>query len=110
MLSATTVAIATEFTYLRKKRRLHTGMLDDSDETLVHDLSEAVQQGLDHISHAARELGHSFADARRELVRFGLDPTASGGHDVAGMYYDEEEDARQLRRPSGPLFDEQWEK
>jgi len=110
LLSSTAVAVAAEFTYLRRRRRLTTGMLDSGDETLVHDLSEAVQHGLETISHAARELGHSFADARRELVRYGLDPTAAGSHDGAAWYYEEDEDAPKKKTASGPDYEEQWEK
>ena len=87
LVSASAVAIAAEFTYLRRQRRLRTGMLDDSEETLVHDLSAAVHSGIEHISHAAAELAHSFSDARRELVRLGLEPLA-GGHDAQCHIFD----------------------
>jgi hypothetical protein len=109
VVSATAVAIATEFTYLRRQRQLRYGMLDDSEETLVHDLSEAVHHGLDHISHAASELAHSFSDARRELVRFGLDPLTAGSHDGAAWYYEEEEAAtRKSGAGSGPDYEQDW--
>lgn len=108
-VAASAVAIAAEFTYLRRRRFLRTGMLDDGDETLVHDLSEAVAHGLETIGHAARELTHSFADARRELVRFGLDP--QGGSEDAGWYYeDDDAAASQSDRPSGPDYEQEWEK
>jgi hypothetical protein len=111
LLSASAVAIASEFTYLRRKRYLRTGMLDDSEETLVHDLSEAVQHGLETISHAARELSHSFADARRELVRYGLDAaTSAGGHDDAGWYYEEEDETPKKRAAADTEYEEQWDK
>lgn len=99
VLSATAVAIAAEFTYLRRRRLQRTGMLDLGEESLVHDLSEAVHSGLEHISHAASELAHTFADARRELVRFGLDPLVGGGagQDSAGWYFDEDEEVPRRR-------------
>jgi hypothetical protein len=106
-VAASAVAIAAEFTYLRRRRFERTGMLDDSEETLVHDLSVAVHSGLEHISHAATELAHSFSDARRELVRFGLDP--QGGSEDAGWYFDED-DSPQRARPNGPDYEQQWEK
>ena len=107
VVSATAVAIATEFTYLRRQRFLRYGMLDDSEETLVHDLSEAVHHGLEHISHAASELAHSFSDARRELVRFGLDPIA-GSTDGAAWYYEDEEEAPKLSQSTGPNYEQDW--
>jgi gamma-glutamyl:cysteine ligase YbdK (ATP-grasp superfamily) len=108
-VSATAVAIAAEFTYLRRRRLLHTGMLEDTEETLVHDLSEAVHSGLDHISHAASELAHSFADARRELVRFGLDPLSAGSHDGSAWYYEDEDDApRKSGGSVGPDYEQDW--
>ena len=108
VVSASAVAIATEFTYLRRRRHQRYGMLDDSEETLVHDLSEAVHHGLDHISHAASELAHSFSDARRELVRFGLDPLSAGSHDGSAWYYEDEEDAPKSGKSVGPDYEQQW--
>jgi hypothetical protein len=104
VVSATVVAIAAEFTYLRRRRQRAPGM-DFGEESLVHDLSEAVHSGLDHIAHAASELAHTFADARRELVRFGLDPLS--GEDSAGWYYDEDEDTP--RKREGGDVSSEWE-
>jgi hypothetical protein len=109
VVSATAVAIAAEFTYLRRRRLLYTGMLDESEETLVHDLSAAVQTGLEHVTHAASELAHSFADARRELVRFGLDPLSAASPDGSAWYFEDEDDApRKSGSSTGPDYEQDW--
>jgi hypothetical protein len=108
LVSAAAVAIAAEFTYIRRQRLLATGMLDLSEETIVSDLSAAVHHGLETLSHAASELGHSFAEARRELIRLGLDPAVGGGSD-AGFYYDDDEHHAARPAAGGSEYDDQWD-
>lgn len=107
-VSVAIVVIAAEFTYLRRQRLLKTGALNLTDDELVHDLSEAVNEGLHVLSHAATELGHTFSQARRELIRFGLDPlpTGGGGDDGHAYYFDDDMPTSEPRRP---LNTSEWE-
>lgn len=92
VLASAAVVISTEFIHLRRQRLGEQGFLQD-DGDLVEDLSHAVHEGLQVLSKAASEISHSFADARREMIRFGLDPTGSaepGGGSSAWYTGDEE--------------------
>lgn len=94
LLSTVAVIAATEFTYRRSRRILRGAVgFEQNEGDLVEDLSTAVQEGLHVLSEAAKQINYAFGDARRELVRFGLDLGATGGG-VGGSgdaYYYEDE-------------------
>lgn len=92
LLSTVAVIAATELTHRRGLRRRNGGYIQTEGD-LVEDLSTAVQEGLHVLSEAAKQINYAFGDARRELVRFGLDLGADGGG-VGGSgdaYYYEDE-------------------
>lgn len=97
LLSTLAVIAATEFTYRRGRRALGIEAgFEQAEADLVEDLSSAVQEGLHVLSEAAKQINYAFGDARRELVRFGLDRGADGGS-VGGSgdayYFEDETDA-----------------
>ncbi len=98
-----TAAVVTAISVTNRARRPRQNG-DDFDP--VVNLTEAVQEGLDVLSQAAQHLGYSFENARRELVRFGLDPLISG---IGGSGYSGEPDD-----PTNPLYEddgspEEWQ-
>jgi len=90
VLSATAVVVSTEFMAIRRRRLQEQGFLQ-GDEDLVEDLSLAVHEGLQVLSKAASEITHSFAESRREVIRFGLDPQGGSGGGSSAWYTGEEE-------------------
>ena len=57
----------------------------------MQDLSDAVHEGIHVLGWAAKEIGQSFDEARRELIRFGLDPQGEGAASSGWYAGDEEE-------------------
>lgn len=96
LFATAAVVTAVQFSH-RQRRPRQPGTEDD----LLYDLTESVQEGLGVLSQAAQHLGYSFENARRELVRFGLDPLLSGisGAGGAGNFSSSDD-------PTSPLYDE----
>jgi hypothetical protein len=96
MLSTIAVIAATEYNYRRGSRSARKGeAYAQSDSDLVDDLSSAVQEGLHVLAEAAKQISYTFGDARRELVRFGLDLTSDGvgvGGSGDAWYFDESDE------------------
>jgi hypothetical protein len=90
-LATTAVVAAAELTFRRRKRAVEPGF-SQSEGDLVEDLSGAVQEGLHVLARAAQEISHSFADARRELIRYNLEPSEIVGAGSAGWYVGDEEE------------------
>jgi hypothetical protein len=90
-LSATAVVAAAELTFRRRQRAGDPGF-SQGEADLVEDLSGAVQEGLHVLARAAQEISHSFADARRELIRYNLEPNEVIGAGSAGWYTGEDEE------------------
>ena len=88
VLSALAVVTSLEFAR-RRRRRAVSGYEQDEDD-LIEDLSGALQDGVHVLARAAGELRHSFVDARRELVRYGLEPGRTGAGS-SGWYTGDEE-------------------
>ena len=91
VLAATAVVTTAELTYRRRRKQAADPDFSQSEGDLVEDLSGAVQEGLHVLARAAQEISHSFADARRELVRYNLDPNEIVGAGSSGWYIGEEE-------------------
>ena len=88
---ATTAVVATaELTFRRRQRAADPGF-SQGEADLVEDLSGAVQEGLHVLARAATEISHSFADAKRELIRYNLDPNDAIGAGSSGWYTGEDE-------------------
>jgi hypothetical protein len=107
LLSAAAVVITAEFVYRRRLRQAAIGpQFEQNEHDLVQDLSMAVHEGLDVLTHAAHTIGHSFKEARRELIRFGLEP-GYGGSDH-GFYYEDEVDHGQHNVVDPPDYENRW--
>jgi hypothetical protein len=91
-LSATAVIATAELTYRRRQRAAREADFSQNEGDLVEDLSGAVQEGLHVLARAAQEIRQSFADARRELIRYNLEPSEIIGAGSAGWYVGDEED------------------
>ncbi|MBN1965162.1 MAG: hypothetical protein JW910_10985 [Anaerolineae bacterium] len=91
VLSATAVVAAAELTF-RRRQRAEDPSFSQGETDLVEDLSGAVQEGLHVLARAAQEIGHSFADAKRELIRYNLEPSEITGAGSAGWYTGDEDD------------------
>jgi hypothetical protein len=111
LLSTAAVVITAEFIHRRKLRLATLGPGFQQDEhDLVQDLSDAVHDGLDVLSHAAQSIGHTFSEARRELIRFGLDSGGLGGAGAQEWYFDDDDEhVRSPRTVDSPDYEERWE-
>ncbi|MCC7478827.1 hypothetical protein IT575_10260 [bacterium] len=92
-------ATAAVVTAVQVSHRTRRPRVEGEEDDLVVNLTEAVQEGLDVLSQAAQHLGYSFENARRELIRFGLDPLVSGISGF-GNYYSAGD-------PTSPLTEEE---
>ena len=90
LFSTTAVIVASEFYHLQLNRKQEKDDYEQGEADVVEDLSHAVHGGLQVLSRAATEITHSFDDARREVIRYGLDPTRAGAGSHA--WYAGEED------------------
>jgi len=91
VVSAAAVVISTEF-YALRKRRMVDPEFEQGEHDLVEDLTIAVHEGMQVLGKAASEITHSFTDARREVVRFGLDPQGSGSGGGSSAWYTGDEE------------------
>ena len=78
-----------EFAYRRRRRKEDPGFVQDEYD-LIEDISGALQEGVHVLTRAAGEISNSFSDARRELIRYGLDPGRAGSGS-SGWYTGDEE-------------------
>lgn len=94
LFSATVVAVAAELTRRRYYTPPGVSPYEQSEGDLIEDISHAVEGGLHTLAQAAQVIGHTFGEARRELIRFGLDPASTSSSSSYAWYMGEDDDPR----------------
>jgi hypothetical protein len=95
-LSALAVASAVEFTR-RRYAKLQAPDYTPERDDLLEDITAAVEGGLFTLAEAVTHIGHSFSEARREVVRFGLDPAQTSSGSTYAWYNVDDEDGQPER-------------
>ena len=91
LISAVGVVSAAELLRIFRRRAARQDFAQGEID-IVHDLADAVQEGLHTLAVAAEEIGNSFRDARAEIVRYGLDPSTASPSSRYIWYTGEEEE------------------
>jgi hypothetical protein len=87
------VAVIAGAELLRILRRHHIeASFEQGEVDLVHDLADAVHGGIFTLDAAAEQIGQTFREARAEIVRYGLDPSAASPSSRYIWYTGEEEE------------------
>lgn len=91
LLSAVGVISAAELLRIVRRHRV-AASFEQGEVDLVHDLAGAVQEGIFTLAAAAEQIGQTFREARAEIVRYGLDPSAASPSSRYIWYTGEEEE------------------